>query len=535
MPVHKGFTTQGIADRLVWMICALFVFPAFFVFVPGNLANLRNWHLLLLACFGWAVVAKRVQLSELLQADVNERSWRLLAGCSFASFILCCLLQFYAFRVNGMDFSIFDWMLYNTNFRKFMTSPVCNNCNHFGVHPSYIMLPLVPLHRLFQSPLLLQSIHAIALWSAQFPLRRLAEKAGLPAFPTFLVVVSFLVNSWTGSILNHGFHFEVFFVPTGLFLIWSWLARRRGIFFASLILFFSIKEDAVLYASAFAVGAILTGDSRKKDALLVLLLGLVVAFINLRVAQPYFLSLTGDLQPTYVTRFWGKYGGNKHEIVLGMLHHPHWVLIDVLGAGWVTLLGSMLFLPLLSAHAVFAFLPFMFLNGTASSGDQQLRDFAFYYSSPFLPFAFWGLIASWRPLLLIASRLRPQWTMGGQKVFVAATVLFALNTGGYQKFPPPRMDVQQDIRAIKRDFEGGDRRFCVQLALFPHLPYHWNLNSLEAKCLVEPETFTILAPELDPNPFAREDILRLELLGTTVKSYQSGLKVVKGALEPPSN
>src|SRR5262249_48379598 len=71
---------------------------------------------------------------------------------------------------------IFDRMLYETNHGRFMYAPTAG-LNHFGIHPTYVMVPLALLHRAFEGPLLLVLVTFVAIWAGVVPLWILVRRA----------------------------------------------------------------------------------------------------------------------------------------------------------------------------------------------------------------------------------------------------------------------------------------------------------------------------------------------------------------------
>ena len=510
------------------------IWPVFFIPFGKGLANFRNWHFAIVALAMAIFVGKKSSPSGFLTTKVPLFLWTLLTRTSLVSLLTSSLLTYYAISLNGMDFSIFDWMLYNSNHRNFMTSPVCDGCNHMGIHTSWVMWPIVPLHRLLESPLLLQCVQVAAIWLGQFPLRRMAMALTDCEPLAFIVTLAYLSNSWVGSIVNHGFHFEVFFIVAGLFMLDGWTRERPWTYLLGLICFLATKEDGAFYTLAFSVGALVSSKPRVKLALFTMAMSLLTAWINFAIAQPYFLHLSGISQPRYLGRFWGRYGETKSAIVAAMIAHPSWVVKDVFTGGWSTIFGSMLFLPLFSLHAAIAFIPFLLINGTASSDDQQMRDYAFYYSAPLLPFLFWGLLSSYPNVTSITQRLAVQLKRRVSAQFSLGTLalgatFFGLSTGGYQRFPAPDFQALRDLESIRESNIGGSGApICAQLALFPHLPYQWNLEPLYQECLTNPLKLSLLAPPYDPNPHTVEVIRVLIEQGELIRKFPSGITLVRG-------
>ena len=124
--------------------------------VPGG-ATLRTWQLASTGLFGgWLLLRRLRRLPPLASRRVHMRRWlAALVGSATLSWLAVALYARWSFRLNGFDYSIFDWMLASSSRGNFMWAPLCN-CNHFLLHPSYWMLLLWPLHRLCNSSYLLQ-------------------------------------------------------------------------------------------------------------------------------------------------------------------------------------------------------------------------------------------------------------------------------------------------------------------------------------------------------------------------------------------
>ena len=494
-----------------------FLAPIGLTFLDERWGSVRNplivWSALSFAWLTW----RRIPLATVLAQRPSRPLLLLAFGAGAVSFWTSSMFHFWGLRLNGEDFSIFDYMLFNTNHRVFMTTPICNMarplelCHHFGVHPSYILIPLAWLHRLWPTPTMLISVHALAIYSAVIPLWRLSIRhLGSEALAIF-VTLAYLSNGYTGAILNHSFHMEALYIPIGMWLLVGWVERRPSIWIPAMAFFLSIKEDAALALVGFAVGAALWQPRRRLAAAWIAVVSVAIFCVNSFWVQPFFLERFGADQPFYL-RFWDQYGATKSAVVWGMLSHPWRVLVDVAGSGWLQLFGLALFLPLLHPVALCAMLPTLVLYG--ASNNPHLRDFATYYPSIILPFYFWALVAGVRrfdlsPLLLVASCL-----------------VFMHVGGGYQRFPRPNPQALRDLAAIERTLGPHPGPVCAQTIFFPHLPYEWDARPLSAECLSQPGATGIAAAEgFDPYPFAPDQIAAFIGVPRTQVTYRSRVTV----------
>ncbi|HET9238072.1 MAG TPA: DUF2079 domain-containing protein [Oligoflexus sp.] len=517
---------QDLVSRFFILQSVLFLLPLATTWLhPVLLGNVRNSQILLVFIFIMIIVKKNITLDALLAWRCPPKLWNALALTSLLSFLATGVTHYLGLRLNGEDFSIFDWMLFNTNYREFMTSPICNMaaaldvCHHFAIHPTYIMIPLAFLHRIFEEPLFLITVHSLALWSAIIPLRALARHFLKHDVLVAAVLLAYLCNAYVGSILNHGFHVEVFFVPFGLALLRAWVARRTN-WWVWLLLFLSVKEDGALYMIAMALAQmVLTPRDRRSYALFSV--SLAVLALNLLLVQPYFLKVTGATVPSYL-RFWGHLGSSKGEIIQTILTQPLSTVTMVLKSHWYILFGALLFVPFLSPLALAAMAPALLIYGL--SNISHMREYATYYSAPLIPFLFFGLVEGGHRIMKRNLRVAP-------RLILIGTFLFALTGGGYQKFPLIAFQALWDLYEA-RNFLWTQARplICAQTLLYPHLPYEWRIQPLSTECMQEPAALTVFLrnSRYDSYPIgAREFLaLRASVPGMRlVKAWPSGLEI----------
>lgn len=506
---------QSHKDPFVFYAVAMiasFVLPLIFFGVGKEWAAVRNWQgaaLLLVV----VTSARLRSLRPLSEGVVSRGLWPALLASVLVSFVATTLFRYWSFNVNAYDFSIFDLGLYATWFARLMQNPVCS-CNHLAVHLTGNLILLAPLVALFKSHYFLLVTHAVIVWSGAFPLRRIARRHLGSERLAFLVVMAYLASSRVGSIVGYPFHFEVLFLPFGFWLIEGWETRRTWVWVAAALALATTKEEAPLYVLGFASAELLFGAKERRKAAAGLAFAAAVLFAAFSFwVLPSIRQATG-FTPAYLSE-WSRYGETMAQAVVGMLAAPHLVLIDLITSKWYLLFGATLLLPLFSPRAVVAMTPAMVILSTATA--ESMRGFGLYYSAPLLPFLFWGLVDAGRFPKLKA------W-------IAAAAIVSPLVGAGYLRYLPVRGEAREGLREVVAAGEPG-RRYCVQAAILPHLPYDWSVELLSKACAERRDTALIINGELNPYPL---DSAALAALASArgsgkVRGFAGGFKV----LDPP--
>lgn len=492
----------GVIASALWLLA----FPL--SWVHPEVGAFRNWQIGLNAIFFWFFLG-----SEARDADAERRVpgwvWGLVTWASAVWFFGGQLCRYYSFSTNGIDFSIFDWMLVNTNRGHFGYSPIYD-VNHFGVHASYVLLLWAPVHRVLESPLVLVVSNPVLLWAAIFPLRRLVRGMVDHEGLELLAVVAYLSNPWVGRLIDGGFRPENLYPLVSFVLILGWVRKRAALWGPALVFFLAIKEDAALWGLCFAAGVLLFERKYWRGALTVAAASGMTLAVNLVYLRPLFLAGYETVQPTYL-RFWGQYGDSLGEIAWHVLTSPLRVGWDVVRSGWYKLFGAALFLPLLSRVPLAVLVGMGVVFGSAQYA--AMREYRAYYAVPLIAFLFWGMFEAHSHL----SRIR---TLAGQRIRILACALlvFPLIGGGYLKFSLPSANRLRDFERVKASL-APSTPVCAQAILFPYLPYSLDLALLGDDCVRKPGAVALVNPELDPFPLTRA---RLE--GLVQRARAKGLE-----------
>ncbi len=457
-----------------------------------ELGALRNWQYVLAPLFLAAIVRARAFGS----APRISTAMRNLLFSALGVWMLAGeALNFLAMQVNGVDYSIFDWMLESTLRGRFMWSPIYG-VNHFGVHQMWPLLALVPVHAVLRFPFALCLVNVALLISAAVVLWHLARRLANDDLTAALAVLAFATNPWVGRLLSQGFREESFF-PLSIFLfVTAWMQRRPLFVAVTTLLLCSVKEDAPFYVLGFAAAAAFRRGRSRAGAAGVALIAAVTLVLDLWVVRPAALKATGGGDPTF--SIWASYGTSLGAIFGAILSSPGRVLRDVLTSGWPRLLGPALLLPLLSPECVGAMLPGFVMLGLA--GFPPMRAFVGYHPVPLVCAALCGMLVVGRSY---ASR---RWM---PTLLRTALLLFPLVGGGYFRIHWPSREGLAGLSEVRAALSHAPVPICAQTILFPQLGYPADLRPLEPPCEALAGSISVLNTRLDPWPYSREELEQL--------------------------
>jgi len=416
------------------------------------------------------------------------------------AYIASALTFYWSFKTNSFDFSIFDTMLYNTSAGDFMFTPFCN-CNHFSIHITPIMMAIAPFHKVFASPYFLLLLQPIALWCAGLMLWRLMRHFQTPFGMKWIFLLGFYLNGWTISILNYGFHQEVFYPLAGFFLLDALLERKIAKIVMACIAFISIKEDASFYLFGLGLGWILFESQQKKIGLILLGIASVAAIVNFGWLLPFFRNSDKGVKELTYLAFWGHFGNTPGEIVLGMIKHPLQVIGSILLSQWYLLFGAGLMLSLFAPTALLAMFPAIFILGSSSA--SPMRSLGLYYSAPILPFFFWSLLIAYQRLG------NTSWRHHRHRVLSLALCLLMLVKGTTLRYENFSWANLSSLKTVEMEMASVTTPICVQSALYPHIAYRPNILPLGPDCWNQSGSRLLLNTSFNMFPYSRDELQQL--------------------------
>jgi uncharacterized membrane protein len=475
--------TRLTPSAMAWLTAALLLASGPLGMLVGDAGSLRNVQVGLSAVL--FVLAWRAPSQFAL--PVASRAWLVLTVTSLVWLEFAAWSRWAALGVNGVDFSIFDWMLQSTHSGRFGYSPIYD-VNHFGVHSSFLLLAVVPLHALWPGPGWLVTLGPVLVWAGLFPLRRLSRAlVGAHGGLELALALAWLGNAWLGRLVNGVFRIESFVPVLTLWFLVAWVERKPRLIAGFALALLCSKEDTALALAAFGVAALVTERGRWKAALGVVLSSVVFFVVYSRLLQPW---LTNHAQAAY-WHFWSDFGDRPGTIVVNLLTSPRLVLVKLITSGWWHVFLPLLFLPFGSPRAVAGLAPTVFLLGVANYA--QMHDYGGYYPSPLVAWALLGTLER-------AARLRAR--PYGLAVVATALLLFPLFEAGYARSVPVDWAKRATLETARDAFLAREATVrCVQPILMPQVGYPEHLTPLFAlECLDQPGAVGLLLPDADPWP-----------------------------------
>ena len=457
----------------------------------GEAAAFRNLQLAIVV----AAIAGWVRDRGEWQRPLAPRAWLALIAAGLLWFEAAAVSRFLSFGINGVDFSIFDWMLHSTAHGRLGYSPIYD-VNHFGVHSSFLLLGALPFYALHASPYWLLLGGPLLLWAGVFPLRRLVRwGAGEHGGFLLAATLAYLASAWMGRLVADGFRIEAFIPVLSLWSLVGWVERKPSVWSGAGVALLLSKEDCALFLIAFGVGAIFVERLRWRSALTLMTVSAAWLVFYLAWAQP---ALAGRA-PTYLT-FWSAFGATPAEMLVGMVTHPLAVARRLLTSGLWLFFLPLAFVPWASPRSAAAMAPTVFLLGTATY--EAMHGFSSYYPLPLVALSLFGVldvVERWR-------QRRGMLTRGKEGLALVALLLFPLVAGGYLKVRPVDLERVKQLEAA-RALLTPDLKVCAQTVLFPHLGYSSQLVPLfDAACADASGAVALVHPALDPWPFPRETL-----------------------------
>ena len=304
------------------------------------------------ALLGFAVCysVKDVHLNEVSFPRWVFVSSMVLFGILFVAFTGgCTVVRYLSYSSPNYDLGLFSQMFHYMKNTLTMntTSERDMLLSHFAVHVSPAFYLLLPFYMLVSSPATLQLMQAVVIAAGLIPLVFICRNHKLSNVETILIGVCYVAYPVMSGGCFYDIH-ENLFLPVFLLTFLYFIEKNsmKGIII-SMLLVFSIKEDASIYVAFIAIYMLLGLKMYKKG------------FMVLASALAYFsfttvlLSVIGDGVMSF--RFNNmilEENGNMLSIIKTVIMHPAYVFTQIFQQEKIEFmlqtLCPLLFLPLFS-------------------------------------------------------------------------------------------------------------------------------------------------------------------------------------------
>jgi len=454
----KNFITtfiQNSNDRIIYFWLLLFILPIpIAIFIDST--SIRNfnyvWAFLFLVYF-----FKNKIISHTSNIVFSPMALRVFFCGVLISFNYSALAQYYNFQASGLDFSIFDNMLQEALRGNWGYSTIVG-FYHFATHQNYILLLILPIYYILPYPVILPIILMTSLWLAGILLWKIS-RLWLCQFWSFILVLSFYLSPHL-QVGATCFSPEMFY-PCLFFLVaYAYIKNINILFILSVFLFFSVKEEAILYGVGFALWLLINKNYSKMFVVLFLIA--IFATANFLIIGPYFLTKS-HLIMSPPLGFWSDYGHTKTAIIMYIIHHPLSVILHMFNysSGFWSIYPTFLFIPLLSLPVVLISAIPLALNLSAVDNTSGLHILNGYYPAVLICLCFIGMLC-----FIIKYKHKTQHILA-----ILTLITSPLWGSGAQGFYHINVRHINDFNQVKTILKTKytDSKICPAGAIYPHI------------------------------------------------------------------
>ena len=305
-----------------------------------------------------------------------------LISSYFLIFATLSCLRHYTFQTQTWDLAAFEQSFYNTIRGQFMFNNF-ESTSHFAVHFSPILLLLVPLYALWQSPYNLLIIQSLALALAALPLYLWTKKLINQKWAATIALL-YLVYPSIHWINLFDFHAVPFAIPL-IFSAFYFLEidnKKMAILF--LVLTALVEENMIV--AVFFIGLYWFLTKNKKFGAGIALASLLYFIVVAKLIMPAFGGGIVRLDR------YAQFGSTASEIIINVISKPSLTLTTILtgskGLYLIKILLPVMFLPLFAGASLILLLPGLLIN-LLTTFELQFVNF-YQYDSILVPFIFIG-------------------------------------------------------------------------------------------------------------------------------------------------
>ncbi|MFA5358582.1 MAG: DUF2079 domain-containing protein [Patescibacteria group bacterium] len=236
-------------------------------------------------------------------------------------FSFFCLYKYYHFGYNSLDLAILNQVFFNTAHGDFFASSI-NYPSYLGDHFKPIILLLLPVYFVWQSPQILLIIQTFFLALAAWPLYLIGKKLFTNPLYYLILPTLFLLNSTVASTNLFEFHLLPIAYFTLFFSFYFYLEKKFWPFFIFACLSMMIREDVSLFIFCFGFFILYENIKTKEKRhwywfVVPIILSVLYFLVSLKIIS-YFNTAGGYKFITYYSWL----GNSFTEIIKNFFSHP---------------------------------------------------------------------------------------------------------------------------------------------------------------------------------------------------------------------
>jgi Predicted membrane protein len=414
--------------------------------------------------------------------------------------IIAEIFRYTHYESGTFDLGIFAQMIKNTANGIFSPSsfPLYENVigiSQFAEHFSPILLILVPLYKIFSSPIMLLVVQAIMIGFGGFLVYYLARMFKLSHKVSLFVDILFFVNPLVWSLVLFDFHELCFAVPLILLMFVGYFKKNWWIFGIGLGLALMVKEDVIATIGILGIILLISEwikNKRKIEKNKVNRYAIVMvcsAFIVGIIAVTISAILSKGSSPLMLSIFFSRYSSGNTSIVSTVIFYVRHTLDIYSIEQVIAYFAPLCFLPFVCVESTEWSIPALFILGmvTISTWNGQ-HNFINQYGATAVPYLFIAMIIG---MTQININIGKNWKKFAMVSTVSMVIIFLLTSlTGINKIIFSNFDnnykvASHDLNQIINNIPKGKNDNSISVTgnnlVFPHLISKYNAYASETQ------------------------------------------------------
>lgn len=321
--------------------------------------------------------------------NLPARNWAIIyMAIYFLTYSFLSIWRHESFHSTILDLGNFEQILWNTaHGRLFELSTRPWTTTYLGDHFSLILLLPAVIYKLLPATITILIMQTMILAGSGYLVFLIAKKLRFSDGEALGFLAIYLTFPALGFINMFDAHANIFAIPLGFLVIYSYLARKFNWITVAILLLLSVKEDLALVVIGFGLALMFSKRDRWYGLFIsALAAAWFVGVINILI--PYF-GQGNDFHYTSQYAQLGLHGG-----ILSALASPAQLIREFFSlpkiAYFEVLMGSLLFLPILAGRW---FLPVLFgLMPIMLNSQTGFLTITYHHAASFLAFIFFTMM-----------------------------------------------------------------------------------------------------------------------------------------------